>query len=136
LLVAVLLSAQCTDERVNKVTPALFALADNPGDMAKVPVEEVHRIIKPCGLAPQKSKAICELSRILVDRYQGQVPKDMAALENLPCVVHKTASVVIFQAFGEPSFPVDAHKRRLAQLWCLTIDKNVVQTEKDLKILF
>ncbi|MGD9662681.1 MAG: endonuclease III, partial [Porticoccaceae bacterium] len=136
LLVAVLLSAQCTDERVNKVTPALFALADNPGDMAKVPVEEVHRIIKPCGLAPQKSKAICELSRILVDRYQGQVPKDMAALETLPGVGHKTASVVMSQAFGEPSFPVDTHIHRLAQRWGLTNGKNVVQTEKDLKILF
>ncbi|MCK9505460.1 MAG: endonuclease III [Porticoccaceae bacterium] len=136
LLVAVLLSAQCTDERVNKVTPALFALADNPGDMAKVPVEEVHRIIKPCGLAPQKSKAICELSRILVDRYQGQVPKDMAALETLPGVGHKTASVVMSQAFGEPSFPVDTHIHRLAQRWGLTNGKNVAQTEKDLKILF
>lgn len=136
LLVVVLLSAQCTDERVNKVTPALFALADNPGDMAKVPVEEVHHIIKPCGLAPQKSKAICELSRILVDRYQGQVPKDMAALETLPGVGHKTASVVMSQAFGEPSFPVDTHIHRLAQRWGLTNGKNVAQTEKDLKILF
>src|SRR5690606_1024071 len=136
LLVAVLLSAQCTDERVNKVTPALFALADNPEDMTKVPVEEIHRIIKPCGLAPQKSKAIYELSRILVDNYQGQVPQNMAALETLPGVGHKTASVVMSQAFGEPAFPVDTHIHRLAQRWGLTNGKNVAQTEKDLKMLF
>jgi len=136
LLVAVLLSAQCTDERVNKVTPALFELADNPQDMAKVPVEEIHRIIKPCGLAPQKSKAISELSRILADKYQGRVPQDMAALETLPGVGHKTASVVMSQAFGEPTFPVDTHIHRLAQRWGLTDGKNVTQTEKDLKKLF
>lgn len=136
LLIAVLLSAQCTDERVNKITPALFALADNPEAMARVAVEDIHRIIKPCGLAPQKSRAISGLSRILVEKYQGQVPKDMAALESLPGVGHKTASVVMSQAFGVPAFPVDTHIHRLAQRWGLSSGKNVAQTEKDLKKLF
>lgn len=136
LLIAVLLSAQCTDERVNKVTPALFALADTPGEMINVPVEEIHRIIRPCGLAPQKSKAISRLSHILVDDYGGEVPRDMAALEKLPGVGHKTASVVMSQAFGEPAFPVDTHIHRLAQRWGLTSGKSVSQTERDLKRLF
>lgn len=136
LLIAVLLSAQCTDERVNTVTPALFALADNPFDMAKVPVEKIQGIIRPCGLSPQKSKAISVLSQILIDEHQGQVPADWEALERLPGVGHKTASVVMSQAFGHPAFAVDTHIHRLAQRWGLTNGKNVVQTEKDLKRLF
>lgn len=136
LLVAVLLSAQCTDERVNTVTPALFALADNPYDMAKVPVEKIQEIIRPCGLSPQKSKAISQLSKILVEQFNGQVPQDWDALESLPGVGHKTASVVMSQGFGHPAFPVDTHIHRLAQRWGLTNGKNVVQTEKDLKRLF
>jgi len=136
LLIAVLLSAQCTDERVNTVTPALFALADNPFDMAKVPVEKIQAIIRPCGLSPQKSKAISVLSQILVDEHHGQVPADWEALERLPGVGHKTASVVMSQAFGHPAFAVDTHIHRLAQRWGLTNGKNVVQTEKDLKRLF
>ncbi len=136
LLIAVLLSAQCTDERVNQVTPALFALADNPYDMAKVPVDKIQAIICPCGLSPQKSKAISNLSKILVEQYQGQVPADWDALEALPGVGHKTASVVMSQAFGHPAFPVDTHIHRLAQRWGLTDGRNVVQTEKDLKRLF
>lgn len=136
LLIAVLLSAQCTDERVNTVTPALFALADNPFDMAKVPVETIKEIIRPCGLSPQKSKAISVLSQILVDEHQGQVPQDWEALERLPGVGHKTASVVMSQAFGVPAFAVDTHIHRLAQRWGLTNGKSVVQTEKDLKRLF
>lgn len=136
LLIAVLLSAQCTDERVNTVTPALFALADNPFDMAKVPVEKIQGIIRPCGLSPQKSKAISVLSQMLVDNHQGQVPADWEALERLPGVGHKTASVVMSQAFGHPAFAVDTHIHRLAQRWGLTNGKNVVQTEKDLKRLF
>lgn len=136
LLIAVLLSAQCTDERVNTVTPALFALADNPADMAKVPVEEIKAIIRPCGLSPRKSAAISELSKILVDQHGGEVPADFAALEALPGVGHKTASVVMAQAFGFPAFPVDTHIHRLAQRWKLTSGKNVVQTEKDLKRVF
>jgi len=136
LLIAVLLSAQCTDERVNRITPGLFAVADNPYDMAKVPVEEIHRIIKPCGLAPQKSKAIAGLSRILVEKHDGEVPADIAELETLPGVGHKTASVVMSQAFGIPAFPVDTHIHRLAQRWGLSDGRNVVQTEKDLKKLF
>lgn len=136
LLIAVLLSAQCTDERVNTVTPALFALADNPYDMTKVPVEKIQEIIRPCGLSPQKSKAISVLSKILVDEHDGKVPEDWAALERLPGVGHKTASVVMSQAFGHPAFPVDTHIHRLAQRWGLTNGKNVVQTEKDLKRLF
>lgn len=136
LLVAVLLSAQCTDERVNQVTPALWELADNPFDMAKVPVEEIQRVIRPCGLSPQKSKAISRLSEILIEKYNGEVPADFAALESLPGVGHKTASVVMSQAFGQPAFAVDTHIHRLAQRWGLTNGKNVVQTEKDLKRLF
>lgn len=136
LLIAVLLSAQCTDERVNKVTPALFALADNPAAMAALDVEQIRRIIKPCGLSPQKSKAIKRLSEILLEEHGGTVPADMAALERLPGVGHKTASVVMSQAFGVPAFPVDTHIHRLAQRWGLTNGKNVVQTERDLKRLF
>lgn len=136
LLIAVLLSAQCTDARVNLVTPALFARADNPFDMAKVPVAEIQDIIRTCGLAPRKAQAISELSKILVEKYGGEVPKDMHALEQLPGVGHKTASVVMSQAFGEPAFPVDTHIHRLAQRWGLSSGKNVVQTERDLKRLF
>ncbi len=136
LLIAVLLSAQCTDERVNTVTPALFALADNPYDMAKVPVEKIQEIIRPCGLSPQKSKAISVLSKMLVEEHGGKVPEDWDALERLPGVGHKTASVVMSQGFGHPAFPVDTHIHRLAQRWGLTTGKNVVQTEKDLKRLF
>lgn len=136
LLVAVLLSAQCTDLRVNQVTPRLWQLADNPQDMAQVPIEEIQAIIRPCGLSPQKAKAISGLSKILVEQYDGQVPVDIDALETLPGVGHKTASVVMSQAFGEPAFPVDTHIHRLAQRWGLTNGKNVVQTEKDLKRLF
>ena len=136
LLVAVLLSAQCTDERVNQVTPALFATADNPRDMAALSAEEIREIIKPCGLSPQKSKAIKRLSEILLEEHAGEVPADMEALERLPGVGHKTASVVMSQAFGVPAFPVDTHIHRLAQRWGLTSGKNVVQTERDLKRLF
>lgn len=136
LLIAVLLSAQCTDERVNQHTPALFALADNPADMAKVPVEDIKAIIRPCGLSPRKSVAISELSKILIEKHDGQVPEDFDALEALPGVGHKTASVVMSQAFGVPAFPVDTHIHRLAQRWKLTNGKNVVQTEKDLKRAF
>jgi len=136
LLVAVLLSAQCTDVRVNKVTPALFALADNPRDMVKVPVDDIRSIIRPCGLAPRKAAAISELSQILVARHGGRVPADFAALEALPGVGHKTASVVMAQAFGVPAFPVDTHIHRLATRWKLTSGKNVVETERDLKKLF
>ncbi|MBQ4837644.1 MULTISPECIES: endonuclease III [Pseudoalteromonas] len=136
LLVAVLLSAQCTDERVNQVTPALWQLADNPFDMAKQSVEDIKAIIRPCGLSPQKSKAIKKLSEILVADYDGVVPEDMDALETLPGVGHKTAGVVMSQAFGVPAFPVDTHIHRLAQRWGLTSGKNVAQTEKDLKRLF
>jgi len=136
LLVAVLLSAQCTDERVNKVTPKLFQLADNPRDMRAKSPEKIYNIIKPCGLGPQKSKAIHELSNILCDSYNGEVPDDIKALEKLPGVGHKTASVVISQGFGHPAFPVDTHIHRLAQRWGLTKGKNVQQTEKDLKKIF
>ncbi|MAB75708.1 MAG: endonuclease III [Verrucomicrobiales bacterium] len=136
LLIAVLLSAQCTDERVNKITPALFAIASTPQTMAKVPVGTIRDIIKPCGLSPRKSVAISELSKILVEKYNGAVPDDMEALESLPGVGHKTASVVMSQAFGVPAFPVDTHIHRLAQRWKLTNGKNVVQTEKDLKRAF
>lgn len=136
LLVAVLLSAQCTDERVNKVTPALFALADNPFDMQSVPVDDIYKVVRPCGLAPQKSAAISNLSRILVEKFSGKVPENMASLESLPGVGHKTASVVMSQGFGHPAFPVDTHIHRLAQRWGLTKGKNVTQTEKDLKRLF
>jgi endonuclease-3 len=136
LLVAVLLSAQCTDERVNKITPALFELADNPFDMAQQTVDDIRAIIRPCGLSPQKSKAIKRLSEILVEKYDGVVPADMDDLETLPGVGHKTASVVMSQAFGVPAFPVDTHIHRLAQRWGLTKGKNVTQTERDLKKLF
>ena len=136
LLVAVLLSAQCTDERVNKVTPALFSEANNAHDMQFVPVNTIYNIIRPCGLAPQKSKAISGLSKILVEKYQGNVPEDLQALEALPGVGHKTASVVISQGFGQPAFPVDTHIHRLAQRWGLTNGKNVKVTEHDLKKIF
>jgi len=136
LLVAVLLSAQCTDLRVNQVTPALWQLADNPADMAQVPVEEIQAIIRPCGLSPQKSRAISVLSQRLVNEFDSQVPADFEALESLPGVGHKTASVVMSQAFNIPAFPVDTHIHRLAQRWGLTRGKNVTQTEKDLKRLF
>lgn len=136
LLVAVLLSAQCTDKRVNEVTPALFKLADNPDDMARKKPITVEKIIKPCGLSPRKSRAIVELSRILVDEHNSEVPESFAALEALPGVGHKTASVVMSQAFGVPAFPVDTHIHRLAQRWGLTKGKNVTQTEADLKNCF
>ncbi len=136
LLIAVLLSAQCTDERVNKVTPALFKLADTPQKMVRVPVAKIRDIIRPCGLSPKKSQAIAALSAILLEQHDGQVPCDMAALEALPGVGHKTASVVMSQAFGQPAFPVDTHIHRLAQRWGLSSGKNVMQTEKDLKRLF
>ena len=136
LLIAVLLSAQCTDVRVNKITPLLFARADTPKEMIKIPEEEIREIIRPCGLAPMKSKGISGLSQILIDRYNGEVPSDMASLESLPAVGHKTASVVMAQAFGVPAFPVDTHIHRLAQRWGLTNGRNVVQTERDLKSLF
>jgi len=136
LLVSVLLSAQCTDKRVNLVTPHLWALADNPAAMAKVPVAKVQAIIRPCGLSPQKAKAIVGLSQLLMQHHGGQVPQSFAELEALPGVGHKTASVVMAQAFGEPAFPVDTHIHRLAQRWKLTSGKNVEQTERDLKKLF
>jgi endonuclease-3 len=136
LLVAVLLSAQCTDARVNLVTPALFRLADTPQAMMNVPVESVKEIIRPCGLSPRKSAAIVELSRILVEQHGGAVPQDFAALEALPGVGHKTASVVMAQAFGVPAFPVDTHIHRLAHRWKLSSGKSVEQTEADLKKLF
>ena len=133
LLVAVLLSAQCTDIRVNQVTPALFSLADNPFDMALVDTDEIREIIKPCGLSPKKSRAISELSKILCEDYEGKVPESFEALEALPGVGHKTASVVMSQGFNHPAFPVDTHIHRLAQRWRLSKGKNVTQTEKDLK---
>lgn len=136
LLIAVLLSAQCTDKRVNLVTPALFALADNPEDMARVPVEKIREIIRPCGLSPAKSKAISTLSRMLCEQHGGQVPAEWEALEALPGVGHKTASVVMAQVFGVPAFPVDTHIHRLAKRWRLSPGKNVLQTEKSLKALF
>ncbi|HMX40704.1 MAG TPA: endonuclease III [Saprospiraceae bacterium] len=136
LLVAVVLSAQCTDERVNQVTPALFARAATAADMAQVPVEEIRDIIKPCGLSPAKSKAISGLSKIIVEQHGGQVPEGFEALERLPGVGHKTASVVMSQAFGHPAFPVDTHIHRLAARWGLSSGKNVEQTERDLKALF
>jgi endonuclease-3 len=135
LLISVLLSAQCTDERVNKTTPTLFRLADNPFDMAKIPVDEIREVIKPCGLSPAKSKAISKLSQILIDKYQGEVPSTFEQLEELPGVGHKTASVVMTQCFGMPAFPVDTHIHRLAYRWALSNGKNVEQTEKDLKRL-
>ena len=136
LLVAVLLSAQCTDVRVNQVTPHLFDLADNPYDMAQQPVEDIKQIIRPCGLSPRKSKAISELSQILIDKHGGAVPQSFAELEALPGVGHKTASVVMSQAFGIPAFPVDTHIHRLAHRWMLSKAKNVEQTERDLKKIF
>jgi endonuclease-3 len=136
LLIAVLLSAQCTDERVNQVTPSLFSLANNPGEMIKFSSQKIYEIIKPCGLGPKKSRAIYDLSDILVREYQSQVPESFEALESLPGVGHKTASVVMSQGFGYPAFPVDTHIHRLAQRWGLTNGKNVNQTEKDLKRLF
>jgi endonuclease-3 len=136
LLIAVLLSAQCTDKRVNTITPALFKLADNPADMATKSAEQIREIIRPCGLSPQKSKAIQRLSEMLLEEHGGEVPADMEALERLPGVGHKTASVVMSQAFGVPAFPVDTHIHRLGQRWGLTSGKNVVQTERDLKRLF
>lgn len=136
LLIAVLLSAQCTDVRVNLVTPSLFRLANNPFDMVKLRVEEIKEIIRPCGLSPRKSQAIFELSQILIDKYQGEVPNEMHLLEELPGVGHKTASVVISQAFGVPAFPVDTHIHRLLTRWGITSGKNVVLTEADAKKVF
>ena len=136
LLIAVLLSAQCTDERVNKITPFLFAKADDPFKMEHIKSDIIYKIIKPCGLGPKKSQAISELSKILVKEFKGKVPENYEELERLPGVGHKTASVVMSQGFGFPAFPVDTHIHRLAQRWGLTNGKNVVQTEKDLKKLF
>jgi endonuclease-3 len=136
LLIAVLLSAQCTDERVNKVTPILFEHADDPYKMQKLPVHKIEAIIKPCGLSPTKSKAISQLSNILIQKHGGEVPQSFEELEKLPGVGHKTASVVMSQAFGIPAFPVDTHIHRLAQRWGLTDGKNVVKTEIDLKSIF
>jgi len=136
LLVAVVLSAQCTDKMVNRVTPSLWELANTPETMSNQPVAQIQKIIKPCGLSPQKAKAISGLSKILVQEHGGKVPEDFEALERLPGVGHKTASVVMAQAFGVPAFPVDTHIHRLSQRWGLTNGKNVVQTEKDLKRLF
>ena len=136
LLIAVLLSAQCTDERVNKVTPLLFEKASDPQEMRKLSEKKIYGIIRPCGLGPQKSKAIKNLSNILVTDHKGRVPSDLTELEKLPGVGHKTASVVVSQAFNKPAFPVDTHIHRLAQRWGLTNGKNVKQTEKDLKRAF
>jgi endonuclease-3 len=136
LLIAVLLSAQCTDERVNQVTPKLFLKGNNAYKMSKISINQIYTIIRPCGLAPQKSKAIFNLSKILIDNFKGEVPESFEELEKLPGVGHKTASVVMSQGFGHPAFPVDTHIHRLAQRWGLTNGKNVVQTEKDLKKLF
>jgi endonuclease-3 len=136
LLIAVLLSAQCTDKRVNLITPILFKRADNPFDMIKLSVEDIKEIIRPCGLSPMKSKGIYGLSHILIDKHGGEVPNDMAALEELPAVGHKTASVVVSQAFGVPAFPVDTHIHRLLTRWGITNGKSVVQTERDAKRLF
>lgn len=135
LLISVLLSAQCTDVRVNKTTPSLFKLADNPYDMMKLSVEEIREIIKPCGLSPMKSKGIAGLSKILVEKYDGKVPNTFEELEELPAVGHKTASVVMTQWFGIPAFPVDTHIHRLAYRWGLSGGKSVDQTERDLKRL-
>lgn len=136
LLIAVLLSAQCTDERVNKITPELFARADNPWDMAKLSVEEIAQVIRPCGLTPMKSHGIHQLSKILIEKHKGRVPKTFEDLEELPAVGHKTASVVMAQAFGHPAFPVDTHIHRLMYRWGLSSGKNVVETERDAKRLF
>ena len=136
LLIAVLLSAQCTDVRVNQITPILFAKADNPFDMIKMSVEEIKAIIRPCGLSPMKSKGIHGLSHILIEKHQGKVPQSFEALEDLPAVGHKTASVVMSQAFGVPAFPVDTHIHRLMYRWNLSNGKSVMQTERDAKRLF
>jgi len=136
LLISVLLSAQCTDDRVNKITPLLFDRADNPSDMIQLEIDEIKEIIRPCGLSPRKSKAIYELSKILLEKHEGKVPQSFEELEALPGVGHKTASVVMAQAFGVPAFPVDTHIHRLAWRWGLSTGKNVKQTEKDLKRLF
>jgi endonuclease-3 len=136
LLIAVLLSAQCTDERVNKITPLLFAKADNPYDMVKMTVEEIKAIIRPCGLSPMKSKGIYGLSKMIIEQHNGQVPQSFKDLEAMPAVGHKTASVVMSQAFGVPAFPVDTHIHRLAYRWKLSTGKNVQKTEKDLKAVF
>lgn len=136
LLIAVLLSARCTDKRVNETTPKLFALASTPEEMARLKVSQIQEIIRPCGLSPQKAKAISELSRILVEKYGGKVPANLEELEELPGVGHKTAQVVMAQAFGVPSFPVDTHIHRLAKRWGLSSGKSVLQTERDLKSLF
>ena len=136
LLIAVLLSAQCTDERVNKITPKLFSIAPDPKSMSRLTIDNIYRIIKSCGLGPQKSKAIKELSNILIDKFNGEVPNTFEELEQLPGVGHKTASVVMSQGFGIPAFAVDTHIHRLAQRWGLTNGKNVKQTEKDLKNIF
>jgi endonuclease-3 len=135
LLISVLLSAQCTDERVNKTTPSLFKMADNPFDMVKYSVDEIRAVIRPCGLSPMKSKGIHGLSKILIDKYNGEVPNTFEALEELPAVGHKTASVVMTQWFGVPAFPVDTHIHRLAYRWGLSTGKSVDQTERDLKRL-
>lgn len=135
-LIAVLLSAQCTDARVNKVTPALFAKAKNPKDMLKLSVQEIEDIIRPCGLAPRKAKAIWDLSKILLDKHGGKVPRTFEELEELPGVGHKTASVLMAQAFGVPAFPIDTHIHRCAKRWGLSSGKSVVQTERDLKKVF
>jgi len=136
LLIAVLLSAQCTDVRVNQITPILFSKADNPYDMVKLGIEKIAEIIRPCGLTPMKSKGIYGLSEILIKEHNGKVPNDIEALERLPSVGHKTASVVISQGFGEPAFPIDTHIHRLMKRWKLSNGKNVQQTEKDAKKLF
>lgn len=136
LLIAVLLSAQCTDKRVNQVTPSLFALADTPEKMAAQDVEQVREIVRPCGLSPTKARAIVELSHLLVEHHDGEVPESFSELEKLPGVGHKTASVVMSQAFGHPAFPVDTHIHRIAQQWGLSSGRNVVQTERDLKDVF
>lgn len=136
LLVAVVLSAQCTDARVNTITPLLFAKASTPAEMVRLSPKEIEEVIRPCGLAPSKSKAIFELSRLLLDKYDGKVPKTFEELEELPGVGHKTASVVMSQAFHQPAFPVDTHIHRCAKRWMLSEGKNVQQTERDLKRLF
>ena len=136
LLIAVLLSAQCTDERVNQITPKLFSKASTPTDMILLSVEEIREIIKPCGLSPRKSQAIFDLSHIILNKHQGQVPQSFEELEAMPGVGHKTASVVMSQAFGVPAFPVDTHIHRLMTRWGLTLGKNVEETEKDAKALF
>ncbi|MDB4107317.1 endonuclease III [Bacteroidia bacterium] len=136
LLIAVLLSAQCTDERVNKITPLLFAKADNPYDMVKMSLEEIKEIVRPCGLSPMKSKGIYGLSQMIIEKHGGEVPQSFEDLEAMPAVGHKTASVVMSQAFGVPAFPVDTHIHRLAYRWKLSTGKNVDKTEKDLKAIF